>query len=233
MNAVDQSRIDANWRAITAELDAPRPVRLERVLRRVGVPSWVTRLVASTPSLRRAWYLSILVVVIIGLGAAEPDRPSSVFALLVMAPLLPVLGVAMAYGSAADPSHEIQLATPVRGLRLVAIRAVTVLVVSIVSVGLLALTSPDTRPLAAAWLLPALAVTALSLAAMTVVSPRRAASAVAVLWMVGVVVARVVAADPLAAFRVVGQLVSLVVALAAVAVLVNRRARFDQLEWVR
>ena len=39
---VDQARLDANWRAITAELDAPRPSLLERLLGRVGVPGHVT-----------------------------------------------------------------------------------------------------------------------------------------------------------------------------------------------
>ena len=53
---VDQARIDANWRAITIELDAPTPSRVERLLRAVGLPARVTRLVVATPALRRAWY---------------------------------------------------------------------------------------------------------------------------------------------------------------------------------
>jgi hypothetical protein len=230
---IDPARIESNWLAITAELDAPRPAGLERALRRVGVPASVTRLLVSTPSLRRSWYLSIVLVVVVGLGAAQPDDQGSLFTLLVMAPLLPVLGVAMAYGSGADPSHEIQLATPLRGLRLVALRAATVLVFSIVLVGLLAVMSAAARPMAAAWLLPALAVTTASLAVMTVVPPRRAASLVAVLWIVAVVVARVAVDDPLAAFRIEGQIASAVAAAAGIVVLIARRSRFDRLELAR
>jgi hypothetical protein len=227
---VDQRRIEANWRAITIELDAPRPSRLERALRRAGVPTPVTRMVAATPALRRAWYLSIVGVVLIGLGVADPTDRASLFALLVMAPLLPVLGVALEYGSAADPAHEIQVATPTHGLRLVAVRAATVLVVSVVAVVLFTLTNDAARPYTAVWLLPAVAVTTASLALMTVRPPRQAAAAVAVAWLVAVVVARTSADDPLAAFRAAGQLVAVAVIAAAVTVAVVRRERFERLE---
>ena len=50
--SVDQARLDANWRAINIELDAPQPVRIERMLRRVGMPTHITRLVVATPALR-------------------------------------------------------------------------------------------------------------------------------------------------------------------------------------
>ena len=120
---VDQPRLDANWRAITAELDAPRPSSLERVLGRVGVPGHVSRVIVATPALRRAWYLALAVAVLVGLGATNPGDRGSLFTLLALAPTLPVLGVALAYGPAADPMYEAQLATPMRGLRLVAIRA--------------------------------------------------------------------------------------------------------------
>jgi hypothetical protein len=186
--------------------------------------------VVATPALRRAWYLSILAVVVVGLGGADESRPDSLWALLVLSPLLPVLGVGMAYGTVADPSHEIQLATPTRGLRLVAIRSVTVLVVSIVVVLSLSVLSPAARPMAAAWLLPALAVTSVSLALMTFRPPRQATVIVAIGWLAAVLIAQAAANDQLAAFRAGGQIVSVVVALAAVAVMVIRRNSFEQLE---
>jgi hypothetical protein len=231
MTAIDPARIDANWRAITAELDAPRPARIERLMRAVRVPAHVVRMIVATPALRRSWYLSVLAVVLVGLGGADPERRDSLFALLVLAPMLPVLGVALAYGSAADPSHEIQLATPTHGLRLVAIRSVTVLVVSIAIVAPLAGLSEAARPMAAAWLLPALAVTGASLAVMTFLPPRRATAAVAVGWFAATVVARVAADDPLAAFTAIGQLVAIGVTIAAVAIVIVRRSSFENLEY--
>lgn len=234
MNApVDPARLDANWRAITIELDAPHPSRVERALRTCRVPATVVRMIAATPALRRSWYLSILAVVLIGLGAADPADRGSLFALLVMAPMLPVLGVAMAYGTSADPSHEMQLATPTHGLRLVLVRTATVIVVSVAAVLLAAVLSPAARPMAAAWLLPALAVTAASLAMMTVRPPRQATSVVAVAWFVTVLVARNVADDPLAAFRTGGQIAAAVVIVAALVVTIGRRAGFERIEVAR
>jgi hypothetical protein len=227
---IDPLRLDANWRAITIELDAPRPSRLERLLASVRMPTPVVRMVAATPALRRSWYVSIVAVVLIGLGVADPTDQSSLLTLLVAAPLLPVLGVAMAYGSAADPSHEIQLATPTHGLRLVSIRAVTVVAVSAAVVVLLSLLNEAARPMAAAWLLPSLAVTAASLAMMTIRPPRQATSIVAVAWLGTVLAARIVADDPLAAFRMLGQSIALAVAVGAAVVASVRRDRFERLE---
>lgn len=227
---VDQRRIDDNWRAITFELDAPKPARLERIGGFLHVPAHVVRVIAATPALQRSWYVSILAVVLIGLGIADPADEASLFGLLLLAPMLPVLGVALAYGTAADPSHEMQVATPMHGLRLIAIRAMTVLVVSIAMVTMLSLLGEATRPVAAAWLLPAIAATTATLALMTLRPPRQAAVIVALTWFAAVVIARSIADDPLAAFRAAGQVASLVVALAALAVTVARRARFEQLD---
>ncbi len=230
---VAAARLDANWRAITAELDAPRPAFVERVMQRIGVPARVTRLVVATPSLRRAWYLSVVVVVVVGLGATNPDDPrQSLFTLLLLAPLLPVLGVAMTYGLAADPAHELQVATPGGGLRLLVVRTITVLVVSVVVVTAIACTNEVARPMAAAWLLPALAVTSATLAAMSLLSPRRAASAVGAAWLGVVVIARLAVADPLAAFGPAGQVVAVFATSAFVLVTNMRRGRFDRLVMV-
>jgi hypothetical protein len=229
---VDQVRLDANWRAITAELDAPKPSLLERLLARIRVPAHVTRVVVATPALRRAWYLALGVAVLVGLGAANPGDRSSLFTLLALAPTLPVLGVALAYGPAADPMYEAQLATPMRGLRLVAIRAVTVLCVAVVVLGVPSLLSPVARPMAFAWLLPAVALTSGSLALMTWLPPRRAAALVAVVWFVGVVLIEGAGSTELTAFGTVGQVVALLIAAAATGVVFTRRSSFDRMEYL-
>jgi hypothetical protein len=227
---VDQARIDANWRAIQVELDAPRPSILERSLRRLGIPARVTRLVVATPSLRRAWYLAVAVAVVVGLGAAEPGRDASLFTLLVLATTLPLLGVAIAYGPSSDPMYEVQLATPMRGLQLVAIRAATVLAVATLGVGVPALLSPVARPMAFVWLLPALALVVTALAVMTWLPPRRAAALVVVAWLAVIVIVRLAQEDDLAVFGGIGQLASLACALVAGAVLIGRRQAFDRIE---
>lgn len=232
MTDTTNPRLDRNWRAITAELDAPRPTRVERALGRLGVPARVSRLVLATPALRRAWFLAIGVAVLVGIGAAQPDDPQSLFTLLLLAPTVPVLGVALAFGPAADPMYEAQLATPMRGIRLVAIRAATVLVVSILVIGSLAALTPATRALAAAWMLPALALTSATLALMTVLTPRRAAVGAALTWFVVVLIVRGVTDDALAAFGAVGQAIAVAVVVGAGTAMVFRRSCYDRMEYL-
>ncbi len=229
---IDPARLDANWRAITAELDAPRASRMERLLRFVHVPARATRLVVATPALRRAWYIALAVVVFIGFATTNPDEPrQSLFVLLVLAPLVPVLGVAMAYGPSADPAYEVQLATPMRGLRLIAIRAATVLGVSIAVIVPISLLSMVARPMAAAWLLPAFAVTTGSLAVMTFLSPRLATTIVGGAWVFVALIGRGVSDDWLGAFAPIGQASAFVATMLFAGVSLMRRTSFDRLEY--
>lgn len=227
MSAIDQARIDANWRAITFELDAPIPSRTERVLRRVGFSSATTRLVAATPALRRSWAAALLVVVLVGLSAVS-DNPDNISGMLVLAPLVPVLGVALAYGPTVDPVHEIGLATPIRGLRLMLIRAATVMAVSVVVLGGSVLLSPASNGLAFAWLLPALATTSLAVSLMTVTTPRRSVAAVSIGWALLVAVVQGATDDSLAIFGPLAQTASMVAAAIAAGVMFKRRERFDR-----
>jgi hypothetical protein len=227
---IDAERLARNWKAITIELDAPRPSRTERLLRWLRVPPHVTRLVVATPALRRSWFIAVGLMVFIGLTAADDADPrASAFLLLLLAPIAPVLGVALAYGTPGDPGHEVHLATPMSGLRLLLTRTAVVLAVVVPLVTLPALLSPVTRPWAVAWVLPALAVTSFALALMTVTSPNRSAGLAAVAWIVAAVVARNSAHDELAAFLPAAQLVAVVLALGCGLVTVLRRDRFERL----
>ncbi len=228
---VEPGRIEANWRAITIELDTPKASRLERLLRKVGLPAHLTRLMVATPALRRAFYIATVVAILISLSATNQNNPrDDLFALLLIAPLLPVLGVALAYGPSADPAHEIALATPVSGLRLVLTRAAAVLGFSTFWLLIAAVLAPGHQPMAFAWLLPSLGLTAASVALMTFVSPRQAAAIASVVWIVGVSIVRASATDPLAPFGPILQVTMIVVAGLSLAIAVGRRQRFDFLE---
>jgi len=232
--AVDPARIESNWRSISAALDAPRPGVLERLLRTVGLPPHATRLVVATPALRRAWWVAMIVVLLVGLGTADAADPrESLLVFLLAAPLVPLLGVALAFGPGSDPSHESMLATPMTGLRVLAVRTATVLAVSLIVIAPLALLSETARTMAFAWVLPAFAVTAATVALMTALSPRRAATVVSIVWIVGVLAVRAAATDPIAAFGLAGQLASILVVTVAGAFTVARRDRLDTLAVVR
>lgn len=228
---IDQSRIDRNWRAVVIELDAPRPGRVERFLRFFGLPAHVTRLMVATPALRRAWFLATGFAILIGLIITDTSQPrDSLLGLLLLAPLIPVLGVSMAYGVESDPAHEMGVATPLRGLRLILTRAAVVLAFSSFWIGLAALLTPEVSPVTFAWMLPSVALTSATVALMTFVRPRVAASVVALVWLFGVLIARSAADDQLAAFTAAGQLVMVGSIIMTMMITVARRSRFDLLE---
>ena len=226
-----QDRLRSNWQAISAELDTPTASVIERLLGRVGLSSGTVRLMAGTPALRRAWFAALATAIVVGLSAADSNDPrSSLFAFFVVAPLVPLLGVSLAYGVRADPAHEITLATPMSGLRLVLLRSAVVVVVSATILGLASLLGPSPALMAGAWLLPALGLTALNLALMTMMVPRRASLAAAMLWLGTLVIVDVSSADKLAAFSPTAQLVAILLAVGSMAVVLTRRQAFDRLE---
>ena len=228
MSDITQDRIDANWRAISFELDAPAPSVVERTLRFVRVPSHVARLAVATPALRRSWFIALGIVVLIGLTAPDPTNPrASLFGFLLIAPLAPLAGVALAYGRWSDPAHELHVTTPMHGLRLLMIRTTTVLAVSFVVIGGLALTNEVARPMAAAWMLPALALTSTSSALMTITTPRRASLAAGTAWVVLALIGRAAAEDQLGAFAPSAQVAAVVVAVGCAAITWVRRDRLD------
>jgi hypothetical protein len=112
---------------------------------------------------------------------AEAGAPSWV---LLVAPVLPLLGVAASWSRALDPAHELVAATPARGLRLLLWRTLVVLVL-VVPAALLADALVGTGD-EATWLLPCLALTATGLALGSFVDLGRATSAVAAAWGVGI-----------------------------------------------
>ncbi|MEE1769631.1 zf-HC2 domain-containing protein [Streptomyces sp. JV185] len=146
---------------------------------------------AAGPALRAPWLLALVLVAVgalalaYGAGADEAVRPL----LLVVAPVLPLAGVALSYGRHADPMHEITAATPSGGLRLLLTRTAAVLAVSIPALTLAGAALPPAAgwPGAAAWLLPGLAMTLAALALGSYVGCRTGATSIAVTWAAAVV----------------------------------------------
>lgn len=228
-HSVSQARIDANWFMIAAELDAPRRGIVERTIPRLGLPRDVARLMAATPSLRRSWFIAVVSALLLGMAATNPARPNSSIALfLALAPLVPVIGVALAYGPGVDPAHEITIAAPLSGFRLVLLRTAAVLLTSIMLAGAASLFLLRRDGLiVAAWLLPGLALSSLCLALTTFIRPRAAATIVAVSWLLLAIAVTNNAADQLVLYRGAGQVAFSLLAMAATAAVVVRRRRFD------
>ncbi|MGB8380756.1 MAG: hypothetical protein WCG47_05810 [Dermatophilaceae bacterium] len=221
---VEIAPLDLVWNRIQEQLQAPTRSVVERALVR-GVPEPEALLVAVAPSLRVSWLLGLAVTLsFVGVGAAYGGTRGLAFFLLV-APLVPVAGVALAYGPDAEPAYEVGVAAPYSSARLLLLRTGAVLVTSlplVLAAGLLVRSMSWT---AVTWLLPALALTAMVLAASTWVRPTAVAVALAVLWA-GVVGAAAFGHDPGAVLAPANLLVYAAVGVAAVLML---RVRIHEL----
>lgn len=221
---VDTARLDAIWRTVDDRVQTATMPWFERSLVRLGVGDDSARLLAATPSLTTSWLGSLAVAVLFAVAFADASSDGMLL-YLTLAPMLPVAGVAAAYGRPADPAHELAVAAPYSLLRLLLLRSVAVVgsTVVIVGVGSLALLGHGWS--AVAWLLPSLALSATVLALSARVTPVWAAASVLTTWVALVLVVRR-GGDDLAAFGAVGQLVAVAVVLLAVAALARQRLAF-------
>jgi hypothetical protein len=168
----------------------PVPTRVRPWARRwpSAGPGAVRVLWALGPAVRGAWLPAVLLVAVGAVALAHGGgiahaRPW----LLALAPVVPVVGVALSYGPHADPMHEITAATPSAGLRLVLMRTAAVLAVSLPVLTLAGALLPSSgAPNAAAWLLPGLALTLASLALAGTVGLRAATAVTGGGWLCAV-----------------------------------------------
>ena len=226
---VEGDALERVWETIEAETSSPRRGLVERALLRVGVADHDARLLAATPSLRRSWLIAVAAVLALAVGVAHGTADGYWF-FLAVAPMLPLAGVAAAFGPGIDPTYEIGVAAPMRGFSLLLIRATAVLISTVVLGLVAALSLPDVNWATAAWLLPSLGLVMSSLALSTLVHPVRAAATIAVVWLGAVGVGASVAAGPWAG-QVFGesmQVAVLGVTLASGLLLLVRREQFDR-----
>src|SRR5262245_49179940 len=175
--------------ALIDAVDVPRTGVAERLLVRLGVAEHTARLLAATPALRGSWLLAVAVALGFAVLAARVGQgPDASLAFLTVAPLLPLAGIAVAYGPGIDPTYEIGLAAPMRSFKLLLLRAAAVLGTATLLAAAASLALPGLGPGAAGWLLPSLALTVSSLALATRVEPLRAIGITAGAWVVAVVV---------------------------------------------
>jgi len=223
--------IDHVWGSIVDTIDTPHRSAVERLLLTLRVPEHLARLLVATPSLRLSWLvaeaLALGFAVIAANGTSDQNEELVLFLFLVVAALLPVAGVAVAFGPGIDPTYEIGVAAPMPADRLLLIRAAAVLASSVSITVFAALALPGLDAIAAAWLLPALGLTVATLALGTWVRPLVAAASVALTWVLSAAAAAVSTQDRLAAFRPVGQVACLAVIAVSAAVLTHRHTLYE------
>jgi len=109
--------------------EQPRRHPIERLMGRLGVPVHIARVLAVSPSERAPWFGGIAVALLVAVAAdlfSASER--TVFAFLVAAPLLPLMGVTAAITFRRDPLHELVVAVPTPGFKLFLMRALAVLI---------------------------------------------------------------------------------------------------------
>jgi hypothetical protein len=222
----DRERLDRVWAEVEHAIGAPGRSPVEAALVRLGTPEHVARLLAATPSLTLSWLLAAAGCLAFAVVAAHVST-RGLLVFLALAPLLPVAGVAAAYGRGIDPGYEIGLAAPTRGFRLLLIRATAVLASTSILAGAAALALPDFGWLTAAWLLPSLALTALGLALATYLDAPAAFGTVALAWIAAVTLSATTD-DRTALFDSAGQVGFLLVTVVAAVVVMRRRDAFDR-----
>lgn len=226
-------RIERTWAETAARIDAPRPGWLERIATTLGVPDHLARVIGASAGFRTAWFASLAAAVVAGLAVAGGEVGPVPF--LLLSPLVPVAGVAAAFGGIGHAdTRALEVATPYGEVRLVLVRTAAVTATSIMVLGATTLALPSTGPEAAAWLLPALALTATTLALATRLAPERAAATVAVGWLSLIAVltaelprSRRPTAAELGALAVPIQLGAAALLLASTVLFLRRRDRLD------
>lgn len=210
-------------------VDGPERSLLERAMVKVGVRDHVARLLAATPSLQVSWFAALALVLGTAVLAAGNSHGGGRLFFLLVAPVLPVTGVAAAFGPRVDPAHEVATAAPMHGLSLLLVRSVAVLGTTVLLAGIATLALPHTDWQAAAWLLPALGLSATTLALATWWRPVTAAVVTTLSWVSSTVFVERGAdvqdrlVDRLLVFHATGQLFFVVVVVVAGTVVARRR----------
>lgn len=212
--SADQQRLDAVWSEIIETVEAPRVGFVERALRGLGVHDATARLVAATPSLRGAWLTGVGVLLVVAFLAAHASRHGTLL-FVALAPVLPVVGVALAFGPQSDPTLEVAASSPYSLVRLLAARTAFVVATTLLPAAGLSLLVPDRGWTAVGWLLPSLAMCSVVLATAQRVEPHLSAAGLSAGWIA--VIAWFAARDTvlLSDHGLTVQLLSLVVLVAA------------------
>lgn len=177
-------RLAAIWDGVEEHVDQPRATLIERLLILCRVPADEARLLAAAPSLQISWLVALLAVAG-GTSLLSQQAARFVLVFVVLAPVLQVVSVAGAYGAHLDPTYELTRSTSYPTARLLMLRTLAVLGVSLVITGgtALALTS---HWAAVAWLLPSLALVSITLLLTKWVDLNLAGSGVCVAYLFAV-----------------------------------------------
>jgi len=222
--------LDDVWAGIVETLDRPRRGPLERGLTTAGLPEGTARLVAATSRARLAYLVAVAFTVVVAIAAARADSAGSVDLFLLAAPIGPLAATALSFGRWSDPAHAVLFTTPTSALKILLVRTTAAVVPAIVLTGLASLWIADHGWIAAAWLLPGLALCLGALALSSWWPIEMAAIVLAGAWIAVPVSLAAGPGDLLDALTGSVQVVSAVVVAVGVVLIVARRTEFEAAE---
>ena len=182
--APDLPDLDLVWARVRDGIELPRPSVLERALVHLHLPAGDAKLIATAPSLRGAWLAALLLAVLFPAAATAWSGTRIADLFLLIAPLVPVAGVALSYSDYLESALEQEAVAPYSTLRLVLLRSLAVLAVSVPLLVAGGAFVPGERTWL--WLLPALGFTGAVLALSTWMEPTWPAAGIALVWVAAV-----------------------------------------------
>lgn len=209
--------------AVWAEL-APL---IERMPQMPRTHAWRRRVHGWVSPAAGPWLVMILLVTAAAVALDQLGSGAGVSLVLLIAPVLPVLGVAASWGRALDPAYELTAATPRAGLPLLFRRTTSVLAVvvpGLTAASLLTGLGPSR------WLLPCLAFTVGTLALGALVGITRAAIVLIAAWVLAIVAPTIAFSRTSVALDLAATPVWAGVLLLGLVVIAVRRMAFTGLE---
>lgn len=227
---VPADELEATWSLVLGRVSEPPVPWPFRVLRRLGVPEADLVVLRASANLVLALAMATAAAVGFAIVAAFLRTSYQELFYLAVAPLLPAVLVAGAYDST-DPLRELSEATPASKLRVALLRT-GVAVLGALPLALLMGLVPNIETSVAAWLLPSLALTMVTLVLLTWWRATVAVGVVSVTWLV--VVGALRAGGELALIGgPVGQALAAAVLVLAAGVLVARLGLLRPVEAAR
>jgi hypothetical protein len=225
---VDVASLQEAWTGVRERIEVPALPLTARIAVRLGVPEPSAVLLAASVSLRTAWLSASAIALGFAWAAAQVGSDGGYWIFLLIAPLLPVLGVAMSYAPSEGDFEPLTTTTPYGRSRLVFLRTVAVVAGNLPLAAVLGLLLPGPAWIGVAWLGPALLLIPVVMLAASFVGPYNASAAVSLGWCA--VVALAVRQDrPSFPVEPEQQLLYVVLAAGSVIVLMVRRDRLSVL----
>ena len=182
-SGTDSAALALVWAGIQAAIQRPALPPVLRLLRRIGLNEQDGVLLSASQSLRGPWTLATSAILVFAVAASFPGQLIGQAFYLLVAPLVPVLGVVIAF-AAGDTGAELTGATPYSKTRLALLRTAAVIVTTVPLVVALGAIVPGIGWLAIAWLGPALGLTLTALVALTWLRPAITGSVLSLSWLV-------------------------------------------------